>query len=118
MISEITNDKLKEGNNLSEIISDLLVKFKKIKIDYLFLYKLLENSTESILFSDEKNNVTEMIQILGFPYSDITLKWKEVKIEKNIINIDFTDNLISINYPNISNIKVGDKIIKITTKRK
>ena len=129
LISEITEDNITDENNLPKIIAELLVKFKKIKIEYTLLYKLLENITRIEhklilfnkyfdLFSGEVREIDELIRLVGNPYLDITLKWKEIQIDKVQVNFDFLNNLSSVNYPNISSVNDKGKKLKIYTKRK
>lgn len=129
LISEIDEDSLTDENNLSEIIAELLAKFKKIKIEYSFLYKLLQYNTRTEtklilfikyfdLFSEKTEEIDEMITLVGHPYSDIPLKWKEIQIDKLQVNFEFLNKLNSVDYSNISSINDKSKKLKIYTKRK
>lgn len=115
-------DVIKGNTELCNQVCRILANHQYIKLDYDLLFSIIANSQfiedrikllNIYLHSLSESSVTELLNALGKPYSDIVIRGKKPSIPRNSDTQTFVEKLHENNY--ISSFKEKDDLIRIYT---
>ncbi len=107
LIQNTNNELIIGDRDLSNVICNILATQPYIELDFDLLKSLLQHclSRENQLGlfilqinQLDKEQITELLVILGEPYSDITINGKRPPIPKDQLNLNFVNKLQEIDY--------------------
>lgn len=124
LIQSIENDLIIEDRELSNAVCNILATYPYIELDFDLLKSLLQYGQSMdnrlkmfVLQSHQLNSeqTTELLNVLGEPYSDIAINGKRPSLPKNQLNFDLVNKLQEKDY--ISSFKEKEDKIKVNTKQ-
>lgn len=124
IIQSIENDLVIEDRDLSNAICNILATHPYIELNFDLLKSLIQygNSMDNrlklfILQSHQLSSeqMTELLKVLGEPYSDIAINGRRPSLPKNQLNFDLVNKLQEKDY--ISSFKEKEDKIKVNTKQ-
>lgn len=122
IILKSNKDVIKGSRQLCNQVCKIMANHQYIELDYDLLLgiitnsQLMENRIKLLnihLHSLSENSITEMLNALGEPYSDISIRGKKPSIPRNSNTQTFVEKLLEKNY--ISSSKDKDDKIRIYT---
>nr|WP_320057827.1 hypothetical protein [uncultured Bacteroides sp.] len=124
IIQNTNNDLIIGNEELSNSVCNVLSLNEYIELDFGLLKSLLqygrsiENRLKLFVLQIHKLNseqIAELLNVLGEPYSDIAINGKRPLLPKNQLNFDLVNNLHVKDY--ISSFKQKDDKIRVNTKQ-
>lgn len=125
LIQSIENDLIIGDRELSNAVCNILAAYSYIELDFDLLKSLLQYGLSMdnrlkifVLQSHQLSSeqTTELLNVLGEPYSDIAINGKRPSLPKNQLNFDLVNKLQEKVY--ISSFKEKEDRIKVNTKQR
>lgn len=123
LIQSIENDLIIGDRELSNAVCNILATYPYIELDFDLLKSLLQygcsmdNRLKMFVLQSHQlssEQTTELLNVLGEPYSDIAINGKRPSLPKNQLNFDLVNKLQEKDY--ISSFTEKEDKIKVNTK--